>query len=103
MVANVYHSNFFQNEGNKRYVKYKDIIPVRGSIFDRNKFPLAVSIVNYDIYALRGFTKSQLLNLSEKLDLDIEIKEDTFNKKTLLKKNISNPLSCSLLTLPEII
>ncbi len=83
-------SNFLQNEGNKRYVKYKDIVPVRGSIFDRNKFPLAVSIVNYDIYALKGFTKSQLLNLSEKVDLNIEIKEDFFSKKTLLKKNISN-------------
>ena len=29
-------SNFLQNEGNKRYVKYKNISPVRGSIFDKN-------------------------------------------------------------------
>ena len=83
-------SNFLQNEGNKRYVKYKDVVPVRGSIFDRNKFPLAVSIVNYDIYALKGFTKSQLLKLSEKVDLDIELIEESFSKKTVLKKNISN-------------
>ena len=83
-------SNFLQNEGNKRYVKYKDVVPVRGSIFDRNKFPLAVSIVNYDIYALKGFTKSQLLKLSEKVDLDIEVIEESFSKKMLLKKNISN-------------
>tara|TARA_Y100000817_G_scaffold312786_1_gene307407 strand:- start:99 stop:1724 length:1626 start_codon:yes stop_codon:yes gene_type:complete len=85
-----FDSNFLQNEGNKRYVKYKDVVPVRGSIFDRNKFPLAVSIVNYDIYALKGFTKSQLLKLSEKVDLDIEVAEESFSKKTLLKKNISN-------------
>ncbi len=85
-----FDSNFLQNEGNKRYVKYKDVVPVRGSIFDRNKFPLAVSIVNYDIYALKGFTKSQLLKLSEKVDLDIEVVEESFTKKTLLKKNISN-------------
>jgi len=85
-----FDSNFLQNEGNKRYVKYKDVVPVRGSIFDRNKFPLAVSIVNYDIYALKGFTKSQLLKLSEKVDLDIEVGEESFSKKTLLKKNISN-------------
>jgi len=83
-------SNFLQNEGNKRYIKYKDVVPVRGSIFDRNEFPLAVSIVNYDIYALNGFTKTQLLKLSEKVDLDIEVIEDSFDKKTLLKKNISN-------------
>ena len=84
-----FDSNFLQNEGNKRYVKYKDVVPVRGSIFDRNKFPLAVSIVNYDIYALKGFTKSQLLKLSEKVDLDIEVIEESFSKKMLLKKNIS--------------
>ena len=50
-------SNFLQNEGNKRYVKYKNISPVRGSIFDKNNFPLAVTLVNYDLYALRGFKK----------------------------------------------
>ena len=83
-------SNFLQNEGNKRYIKYKDVVPVRGSIFDRNEFPLAVSIVNYDAYALKGFTKSQLLKLSEKVDLDIEVIEESFSKKMLLKKNISN-------------
>ena len=85
-----FDSNFLQNEGNKRYVKYKDVVPTRGSIFDRNEFPLAVSIVNYDIYALKGFAKSQLLRLSEKVELDIKVIEDSFGKKTLLKKNISN-------------
>ena len=45
-------SNFLQNEGNKRYIKYKNINPVRGSIFDRNNYPLAVSIVNYDSFSV---------------------------------------------------
>ncbi len=45
-------SSFLQNEGAKRYVKFKNIVPTRGTIFDRNNFPLAVSIVNYDLYAL---------------------------------------------------
>ena len=85
-----FESNFLQNEGNKRYVKYKDVVPVRGTIYDRNNFPLAVSVINYDLYALRGFTKSQLLNISEKVDLDIDPEIEVFNKKTLLKKNISN-------------
>ena len=87
-----FESNFLQNEGNKRYVKYKDVVPVRGTIYDRNNFPLAVSIINYDLYALKGFTKSQLLNISEKIELDIDPKIETFNKKTLLKKNISNEM-----------
>ena len=85
-----FESNFLQNEGNKRYVKYKDVVPVRGTIYDRNNFPLAVSVINYDLYALRGFTKSQLLNISEKVDLDIDPGIEVFKKKTLLKKNISN-------------
>ena len=84
-----FDSGFLQNEGNKRYIKYKDVISVRGSIFDRNKFPLAVSIVNYDIYALKGFTKSQLLNLSERVDLDSDIIQEIYDKKTLLRKGIS--------------
>ena len=82
-------STFLQNEGAKRHIKYKDIIPVRGSIFDRNNVPLAVSVVNYDLYALKGFKKSQLLKLSELIELDIDYVKDTFEKKTLLKKNVS--------------
>jgi len=81
---------FLQNEVAKRYVKYKDIIPTRGTIFDRNNFPLAVSIVNYDLYALKGFKKTQLLKVSEIIELDSDFISETFNKKTLLKKNISN-------------
>ena len=81
---------FLQNEGTKRYVKYKNIIPTRGTIFDRNNFPLAVSIVNYDLYALKGFKKTQLLKVSEIIELDTNFISETFNKKTLLKKNISN-------------
>ena len=82
-------STFLQNEGAKRHIKYKDIIPVRGSIFDRNNVPLAVSVVNYDLYALKGFKKSQLLKLAELIELDIDYVKETFEKKTLLKKNVS--------------
>ena len=87
-----FESNFLQNEGNKRYVKYKDVVPVRGTIYDRNNFPLAVSVINYDLYALKGFSKSQLLSMSEKIEMDIDPKIEAFNKKTLLKKNISNEM-----------
>jgi len=87
-----FESKFLQNEGTKRYVKYKDVVPVRGTIYDRNNFPLAVSVINYDLYALKGFTKSQLLNISEKIELDIDPKIEAFDKKILLKKNISNEM-----------
>jgi len=83
-------SSFLQDEGNKRYIKYKDINPVRGTIFDRNNFPLAVSIINYDLYALSGFKKSQLLSVAEVIDIDVDINKDIFIKKTILKKGLSN-------------
>ena len=82
--------NFLQNEGNKRYIKYKNIMPIRGTIFDRNNFPLAISSVNYDLYALKGFKKSQLLKLAENFDIEFEITRDDYQKKTILKRNISN-------------
>ena len=85
-----FDSSFLQNEGNKRYVKYKDVVPVRGTIYDRNNFPLAVSVINYDLYALKGFTKSELLNMSEKVDLDIDPGIEVVKKKTLLNKNFTN-------------
>jgi len=83
-------SIFLQNEGAKRYIKYKEIVPTRGTIFDRNNFPLAVSVVNYDLYALKGFQKKQLLKLSEIFELDTYFSVQKFNKKTLLKKNLTN-------------
>ena len=92
-------SNFLQNEGNKRYIKYKNINPVRGSIFDRNNYPLAVSIVNYDFYALKGFKKSQLLSLAEVIDIDVDVIEDSFRKKTILKKSLSNKEILNIKTL----
>ena len=83
-------SDFLRNEANKKYVTYKEVNSVRGGIYDRNNFPLAVSIVNYDLYALRGFKKSQLLALAEAIDLDIDIVNDSYKKKTLLKKSLTN-------------
>ncbi len=83
-------SIFLQNEGAKRYIKYKEIVPTRGTIFDRNNFPLAVSVVNYDLYALKGFQKKQLLKLSKIFELDTDFSVQKFSKKTLLKKNITN-------------
>ena len=80
-----FDSDFLQNEANKKYIKYKEVNSVRGGIFDRNNFPLAVSIVNYDLYALGGFKKSQLLSLAEVIDLDIDIVNDSYKSKTILR------------------
>tara|TARA_B100001175_G_scaffold311678_1_gene316457 strand:+ start:2888 stop:4507 length:1620 start_codon:yes stop_codon:yes gene_type:complete len=85
-----FDSDFLKNEANKKYVTYKEVNSVRGGIFDRNNFPLAISIVNYDLYALGGFKKSQLLSLAEVIDLDIDIVNDSYKSKTILKKNLTS-------------
>ena len=83
-------SLFLQNEGKKRYIKYRDNNPVRGAIYDRNKFPLAVSIVNYDLYALNGLNIDNYLRLKDILNLEIELQiNEPFKKKTLLKRSLT--------------
>jgi cell division protein FtsI (penicillin-binding protein 3) len=83
-------SAFLQNEGKKRYIKYRTLNPVRGTIFDRNNFPLAVSIVNYDLYALRGLNIDRFLKIKDNIALeDIMISGPSFSRKTLLKKNLT--------------
>lgn len=84
-------SLFLQNEGKKRYIKYRDNNPVRGAIYDRNKFPLAVSIVNYDLYALNGLSIDNYLRLKDILNLEIELQiNEPFKKKTLLKRSLTS-------------
>lgn len=86
-------SVFLQNEGKKRYIKYRNINPVRGSIYDRNNFPLAISIINYDLYALKGLNNDQYLKLKDNIAIDEEISiKKLFTKKILLKFNISEDL-----------
>jgi cell division protein FtsI (penicillin-binding protein 3) len=81
---------FLQNEGKKRYIKYRDNNPVRGAIYDRNKFPLAVSVVNYDLYALNGLNINNYLRLKDILNLEIELQiNEPFKKKTLLKRSLT--------------
>ena len=83
-------SIFLQNEGKKRYIKYRNINPVRGSIYDRNNFPLAISIINYDLYALKGLNNDQYLKLKDNIAIDEEfLIKKLFTKKILLKKNIN--------------
>ena len=40
-------SDFLNSEGDKKHIKYKNIPASRGSIYDRNGVPLAVSIPVY--------------------------------------------------------
>jgi cell division protein FtsI (penicillin-binding protein 3) len=62
----------------------------RGSIFDRNHFPLAVSINQYDLYALKNFSEKDFSKLSNIIFLKKEYSEiKKLNKKILIFSNLS--------------
>ena len=83
-------SLFLKNEGKKRYIKYRTINPVRGTIYDRNNTPLAVSIINYDLYALSGLNTDRYLKLKDAISIQDDILIDgSFSQKTLLKKGLT--------------
>lgn len=79
---------FLENEGEKKYVTYKNIKPIRGTIYDKNGFPLAISTVSYDLYALKDYSKTKHKVLRDKLGLEIDFPSSGFDKKTLIKKNL---------------
>ena len=79
---------FLENEGEKKYVTYKNIKPIRGTIYDKNGFPLAISTVSYDLYALKDYSKTKHKLLRDKLGLKIDFPSSGFDKKTLIKKNL---------------
>ena len=90
ILVQVEDSLFLQNEGKKRYIKYKEINPVRGAIYDRNKFPLAVSIINYDLYALKGLNIDKFFKIKDLVEIDEDISiTEPFKRKTLLKKGLT--------------
>lgn len=79
---------FLENEGEKKYITYKNIKPIRGTIYDKNGFPLAISTVSYDLYALKDYSKTKHKLLRDKLGLEIDFPSSGFDKKTLIKKNL---------------
>lgn len=90
ILVQVEDSFFLQNEGKKRYIKYREINPLRGAIYDRNKLPLAVSIINYDLYALKGLNIDKFLKLKDHIEIDEDISIiEPFKRKTLLKKGLN--------------
>ena len=79
---------FLENEGEKKYITYKNIKPIRGTIYDKNGFPLAISTVSYDLYALKDYPKTKHKLLRDRLGLKIDFPSSGFDKKTLIIKNL---------------
>ena len=49
--------DFLTSKGKIMLKTSRSIPAIRGSILDRNNFPLAVSINQYDLYALKEFSE----------------------------------------------
>jgi len=84
------NGDFLMSKGKSMLETSRSVSALRGSILDRNDFPLAVSINQYDLYALQKFSEEEFLKLRNMLLLRkdfIDIKK--LGKKTLIFSNLS--------------
>lgn len=79
---------FLLQAGSNQNTKVRTIEFKRGSIFDKNGIPLAISITGFDLFALSGLSEDQFLRIQNTLNLR-NIKYETFSKKTLIKQSLS--------------
>ena len=79
---------FLLQAGSNQNTKVRTIEFKRGSIFDKNGIPLAISITGFDLFALSGLSEDEFLRIQNTLNLR-DIKYETFNKKTLIKQSLS--------------
>ena len=80
---------FLASKGKKMLETSRIVPALRGSIFDRNNFPLAVSINQYDLYALKNLTEDDFNKLKNIIILNrdyLDIKQE--NKKLLIFSNL---------------
>ena len=57
--------DFLKSKGESMLETSRSIPANRGSIVDRNNFPLAVSINQYDLYALKNFSEDDFKKLKD--------------------------------------
>ena len=92
-------SDFLNSEGDKKHIKYKNIPASRGSIYDRNGVPLAVSIPVYRLIVdpktlIKRDNYPQLLSSLSKIiskpakEIDIEIRKRSSKRYFVLKREL---------------
>ena len=77
--------DFLKAKGDYRTISVRDIPHARGAIYDANNYPLASSLIKYNLYGLKGLDTSNL-------DLSFDVlNQDTgfLKKKKILKEDIS--------------
>ena len=82
--------DFLTSKGKSMLETSRSIPAIRGSILDRNNFPLAVSINQYDLYALKQFSEEDFKKLSNFLFLNKDFSSiKKLNEKTLIFSNLN--------------
>ena len=88
VYVQVEQGNFLLQKGNNQNTSERVIKFKRGSIYDKNGIPLAISITGFDLFALSGLSEDDFLKIKNTLKLnDLEYK--SFNKKSLIKNSLS--------------
>ena len=92
-------SDFLNSEGDKKHIKYKNIPASRGTIYDRNGVPLAVSIPVYRLIVdpktlLKKDNYPQLLSSLSKIiskparEIDLELRKRSSKRYFVLKREL---------------
>ena len=82
--------DFLTSKGKTMLETSRSIPAIRGSILDRNNFPLAVSINQYDLYALKQFSEEDFEKLQDFLFFTKDFSDiKKLNKKTLIFSNLN--------------
>ena len=82
--------DFLTSKGKSMLKISRPIPAIRGSILDRNNFPLAISINQYDLFALKDFSEEDFKKLKKFLLLRRDFSDiKKLNKKTLIFSNLN--------------
>ena len=85
--------NFLKDWGQNQHIAFRTSAPVRGTIYDRNNVPLAITLTHYDLYALRNMKEEDFIALQEILDFAKSFNQFNLNnKKTILHRDLSSEL-----------
>ena len=66
IYVQVQQGNFLLQKGNNQNTSERIIEFKRGSIFDKNGIPLAISITGFDLFALSGLNEDDFLKIKNK-------------------------------------
>ena len=67
--------DFLDSKGERMILTSQVIPALRGGIYDRKNFPLAVSVLQYNLFALRNFSQEDYSAVQEILPINKTFKE----------------------------